>query len=91
MVRVGYNYCSDPIPDDETFYNVGSPLHIAQHICAGLSFAVAPGATIDVSYTHGLSHTQSGPWYTPLGAVPGTNLTSTTSGDEFAIGTTFRF
>jgi len=90
-VRVGYNYCSDPIPDDMTFYNVGSPLHIAQHISAGLSFAVAPGATVDVSYTHGLSNSQSSAWYNPAGAVPGTNLTSTISGDEFAVGTTFRF
>ena len=90
-VRVGYNYCSDAIPDDQTFYNVGSPLHLVQHISAGLSFAVAPGATVDVSYTHGLSHSQSSAWYTPAGAVPGTNLTSTTSGDEFAVGTTFRF
>ena len=91
VVRAGYNYCSDPIPDNVTFYNVGSPLFIAHHLSLGLSFAVAPSATIDVSYTHGLSHSQSSSWYNLAGAVPGTNITSTTSGDEFCIGTTFKF
>ena len=52
---------------------------------------LAPGTTIDVSYTRGFSHTQSSAWYNPAGAVPGTNLTSVISGNEFAVGTTFRF
>jgi long-chain fatty acid transport protein len=91
VLRVGYNYCSDPIPADMTFYNVGSPLHLAQHASVGFSFNVAPHATVDVSYTHGFSHTQSSQWYTPAGAVPGTDLTSQISGNEFALGTTFRF
>jgi long-chain fatty acid transport protein len=90
-LRVGYNYCSDPIPDNMTFYNTGSPLHIASHLSAGFSFAVTQSATIDVSYTYGFSHTQSGSWYNPAGAVPGTNLTSKISGNEFAVGSTFRF
>jgi long-subunit fatty acid transport protein len=90
-LRVGYNYCSDPIPADMTFFNVGSPLHITQHISAGLSISVAPGTTIDVSYTRGLSHTQSSAWSNPYGTVPGTSFTSTVSGNEFAVGTTFKF
>jgi long-chain fatty acid transport protein len=91
VVRAGYNYCSDPIPDNMTFYNVGSPLHLANHVSIGLSWILSPGATIDVSYTRGFSNTQSSSWYNPLGAVPGTNLTSEISGNEFAVGTTFRF
>ena len=91
VVRAGYNYCSDPIPADMTFYNVGSPLHLEQHLSLGTSVVLAPGVTLDLSYTRGLSHTQSSPWYNPAGAVPGTNLTSEISGNEFAIGTTFTF
>ena len=91
ILRLGYNYCSDPIPASATFYNVGSPLHIAHHLSAGLSYSLQPGLTVDVSYTHGFAHTQSSSWYNPAGAVPGSNLTSAISGDEFAIGTTFRF
>ena len=90
-LRVGFNYCSDPIPDSMTFYNVGSPLHLADHLSAGLSFAVSTSATIDISYTYGFSHTQSSPWYNPAGAIAGTNLTSKISGNEFAVGSTFRF
>ena len=62
-VRIGYNYCSDPIPANMTFYNVGSPLDIEQHISVGTSVALAPGLTLDLSYTHGLSHSQSSAWY----------------------------
>ena len=91
VVRAGYNYCSDPIPANMTFYNVGSPLHLAQHLSVGFSYALSSTATVDLSYTHGLSHTQSSSWYVPQGAVPGSNITSEISGDEFAIGTTFRF
>jgi long-chain fatty acid transport protein len=91
FVRAGYNYCSDPIPTDETFANVGSPLHIAQHVSVGGSMALAPNVMLDVSYTHGFSHSQTGSWYAPTGAVPGTSVTSEISGNEFAVGTTFRF
>jgi long-chain fatty acid transport protein len=91
VLRAGYNYCSDPIPDNMTFYNVGSPLHVAQHLSVGASLAVANGVTLDLSFTHGFSHSQSSAWYTPYGAAPGTNITSTTSGNEFAVGATFKF
>jgi long-chain fatty acid transport protein len=91
VVRAGYNYCTDPIPADMTFYNVGSPLDVAQHLSIGSSVRLAPGMTLDISYTRGLSHTQSSSWYNPAGAVPGTNITTDTSGNEFAVGTTFKF
>jgi hypothetical protein len=74
-----------------TFYNVGSPLHLEHHLSVGASLIVAPNATIDVSYTRGLSHSQSSSWYTPYGAAPGTSLTSEISGNEFSVGATFRF
>lgn len=91
ILRAGYNYSSDPIPVSNTFYNVGSPLHLEQNLSLGASIILAPNTTIDLSYTRGLSHTQSSAWYNPYGAVPGTTLTSEVSGNEFAIGTTFRF
>ena len=91
VVRAGYNYCTDPIPDDMTFYNVGSPLHVVQHLSVGLSIAVSSSVTLDASFTHGFSNTQSSTWYNPYGAVPGTNITSETSGNEFAVGATFKF
>lgn len=91
VIRAGYNATSDPIPASATFYNVGSPLHLTQHLDLGLSFSVAPGTTIDVSYTHAFSHSQSSPWYNPYGAVAGTSVTSDISGNEFAVGTTFKF
>ncbi len=90
-LRLGYNFCSNPIPASATFYNVGSPLHLEQHLSVGASFILGPGSTLDLSYTHGFSHTQSGPWDNLAGAVPGTDITSTISGDEFCVGTTFRF
>lgn len=91
ILRAGYNYCSDPIPAAETFYNVASPLSLEHHFSVGASFAVASGTTVDLSYTHALSHDQSGPWYTTTGAIPGTSITSKISGDEFAAGVTFRY
>ncbi len=91
MVRAGYNYCSDPIPSEMTFYNVGSPLHIAHHLSGGFSVAMGPGARLDFSYTHGFAHSQSSSWYNTTGAVPGTNLTSTIEGDEVALGVTWKF
>jgi long-chain fatty acid transport protein len=90
-LRAGYNYCTDPIPSEMTFYNVGSPLHVLQHLSIGASVVLAPSVTLDLSYTRGTSNTQSSSWYNPYGAVPGTNLTSVTSGNEFAVGVTFKF
>lgn len=90
-LRAGYNYCSDPVPASMTFYNVGSPLYIESHLSAGASILLSPGTTLDLSFTHGFSKGQSSTWYTMAGPVPGSNITSTISGNEFAIGTTFKF
>jgi hypothetical protein len=91
VLRVGYNYCSDPIPTTMTFFNAASPLHMSQQVSAGLSIPVGAGVTIDASFTHGFSHTQSSTWYNAAGAVPGTSITSEIGGNEFAVGTTFKY
>ena len=91
VLRAGYNYCTDPIPADMTFYNIGSPLHVATHLSIGISVILSATATLDLSFTDGLSNTQSSSWYGPGGAVAGTRLTSKTSGDEVVVGSTFRF
>ena len=91
MVRAGYNHCSDPISKEMTFFNVGSPLHLANHFSFGASVVLAPGLTVDLAYAQGLSDTQSGPWFNGAGAVPGTSVSSQVSGNEFSGGMTFKF
>jgi long-chain fatty acid transport protein len=91
VVRAGFNHCSNPIPADMAFCNVGSPLHGATALCLGASFVLKAGATLDLSYARTFAVSQSGSWYTQAGAVPGTNITSTASSNEFAVGITSRF
>lgn len=92
VLRAGYNYGSNPISDDVTFYNVGTPLHNEHHLSLGLSWLVTQKAIIDVGYTHAFESSQSGSWYDAAGqSVPNTEIESSLAYDQISLGFTYSF
>lgn len=89
-LRGGYNYCTNPIDEDITFFNVGSPLHTQHHLSVGLSWRMTNQTMVDLSYTHALESSQSGPMYDP-NEVPGTKVESKLSYNHIAVGVTISY
>jgi long-chain fatty acid transport protein len=90
-LRAGYNYGSNPIEDENTFFNVGSPLHVRHHLSVGASYGIFKQATLDIGYSHAFKSSQSGPMYDMKGPVPGTEVETELEYDQLSIGVTFPF
>jgi long-chain fatty acid transport protein len=90
-VRIGYTYNTNPIPDDRTSFNVGSPLILEHAIYVGATWKVTESFRLSVAYAHGFDNSIQGPIVSPLGPIPGSAVQSTVSADTFVFGATFRF
>lgn len=91
-VRLGYSYNTNPISDDQAFFNIGSPLIIEHGVYAGTSYNVTSRFKVSLTYNHFFENSISGPIYHPVaGALPGTNVTSTASGDSIIAGASFTY
>jgi long-chain fatty acid transport protein len=76
-LRCGYDFNENPVPSANTSVNAASALIIKHWLCLGLSYQVLSNAVCSVAYVHGFQNSITGPIQTPLGAVPGTSVTST--------------
>ena len=91
-LRCGYNYGQNPIDDDYTFFNIGSPLHNEHHLSLGMSWAMTGKAYLDVGYSYAFETSQSGPMVLPgIGQVPGTEVESSLSYHHIALGVTVSY
>jgi long-chain fatty acid transport protein len=89
--RVGYSYNTDPVPNENTGFNLASP-SINEHTAyCGLSYCVADNWVLSLTYGHGFTNSISGPLQTPAGPVPGTLLRSEGGADSVLAGLTMRF
>ncbi|MCX7399226.1 MAG: outer membrane protein transport protein [Planctomycetales bacterium] len=90
-MRLGYSFNTNPIDEENTFYNVGSPLIIQHGAYLGASYDVTSRLTISFAYSHYFENTISGPIQSPAGPIPGTNVTSSASADSLLLGATVTF
>jgi long-chain fatty acid transport protein len=90
-VRLGYSWSENPIPDGQTSANVASPLSIQHILSAGLSYQLTEACALSVAYMHGFENSTTGPIVLPVGAIPGTSITNTSSVDSVMFGATVKF
>lgn len=90
-LRTGYNYSTNPIDQDITFFNVGTPLHVQHHLSVGGSWRIFKQTSLDISYSHGFKSSQASPWYDVSGQVAGTEVETKVEYDQVTIGVTFSF
>lgn len=90
-LRMGYTYNQNPIPDQQAFFNIGTPLSYEHEIHAGASLRVSEHATVHLAYTYYLESSVSGPIVTPAGAVPGSNVSNTMTAHIADVGLTVRY
>jgi long-chain fatty acid transport protein len=90
-VRLGYTYNTNPISDNNTIYNVASPLILEHTVYFGASYNVTEKFVLSVAYAHGFENSVQGPYQTPLGTIPGASVQDTLSADTFLFGATIKF
>jgi long-chain fatty acid transport protein len=90
-LRAGYSFNQDPISDSQAFFNVASPTILEHTLYLGASYDVTDAFSLSLAYAHAFQNSVSGPFVSPVGATPGTSVTSTVSADTFLLGATIRF
>ena len=85
-LRGGYNYSDNPIPEENSFFNVSAPAVIQHHATAGFGFELVDGVDISAAYYRAFENKVSGPmWHPMVGEVPGSDVTSAMSENSFVM------
>ncbi len=91
-LRIGYSYNNNPQSSDVAFFDIAAPTIIQHTLYAGGSWNLSDCLTFSLAYVHGFEANVDGPWVLPgFGAIPGTNVQSTTSADAVVAGLTVRY
>ena len=86
VLRGGYNFSQNPIPDENAFFNVAAPAIVQHHITVGAGFELVEGLEVSAAYYMALENEVSGPmWHPMMGQVPGSNVTSSMSENSLMI------
>jgi long-chain fatty acid transport protein len=89
-LRAGYNYSGNPVPEENSFFNVSAPAIIQHHLTLGFGFELVDGVDISAAYYRAFENEVSGPLYNPayeMGqvGVPGSDVTSSMFEDSFVM------
>ena len=91
-LRMGYVWNQNPIPNQNSIYNVVSPNILMNTISAGFTYRITSAWDASFAYLHAFENSGSGPIVLPgVGAIPGSSVTNTVSADAFIGGLTVRF
>jgi long-chain fatty acid transport protein len=91
-LRLGYVWNQNPVPDQNTLFNVISPNILMHTISCGLSYRIASNWDVSLAYLHAFENKISGPLFFPgVGPLAGTSVTSRVSADALIGGLTVKF
>lgn len=85
-LRAGYNYSDNPIPEENSFFNVAAPAVINHHLTLGFGLELVEGVDLSAAYYRAFENEVSGPMYHPaMGAIPQSDVTSKMFEDSFVM------
>ena len=84
-LRAGYNYSQNPIPDENSFFNVAAPAIVQHHLTLGLGYELVDGLEISGAYYRAFEGEVSGPMWGSTGPIPGSTVTSNMTEDSFIV------
>ncbi len=91
LMRAGYTFNENPIPDSQAFFNIGAPLYYQHELHVGMSYRLTKRLWLNFAYTYYFENEISGPVVTPAGAIPGSSVTSRETVHIADIGFTVRY
>lgn len=74
-VRIGWFATENPVPNSLAAFNIGSPAYYRHILSAGISKRFSDFFTTHFAYYHSPKSEVSGPFVTPGGAIPNSNVT----------------
>jgi long-chain fatty acid transport protein len=75
-LRAGYNHSDNPIPDKLSFNSIIAPAVFQNHACLGLGLKIYSNLDANLALYRVFKNTGSGPFLSPSGPVPGTQVTN---------------
>ena len=87
-LRGGYHYSGNPIPEEQSMFNIPAPAVVQQHITAGFGYTIVRGVELNVAAYQALENSITGAMYRPA-ALPGTSVTNTLAETSLLVGFTF--
>lgn len=85
-LRAGYNYSDNPIPEENSFFNVAAPAVIQHHLTLGFGVDLFEGVGVSAAYYRAFESEVSGPIYHPaMGAIPQSDVTSSMFEDSIVM------
>ncbi len=86
QVRMGYTFNQSPIRNSEASLNLGAPLFYQHELHTGGSVQLSDNVWLNAAYSYYFESDVTGPILTPLGAVPGSSVTSRASAHFASLG-----
>lgn len=90
-VRGGYTYLSNPLSDQNAMVGVAAPLFYQHVFHGGFSLHVHENAAFHLTYSFAPENELSGPILSPLGPVPGSNVTTRVTVHAATLGMTVKY
>jgi long-chain fatty acid transport protein len=72
--RAGYTYNQNPIPAAYTFLNIASPGVFQNGLDLGMTFELNQTISLSAAWVHAFSASITGPFLSPAGPLPGTQV-----------------
>jgi long-chain fatty acid transport protein len=60
-LRGGYHYTENPVPDDQSFYNVAAPALVQRHVTLGVGFKPTRRLQVDLGFYRAFENSITGP------------------------------
>lgn len=88
-LRGGYHYAGNPIPDEQSMFNIPAPAVVQHHATGGIGFRIREGVEFNLAAYKAFENSIEGAMYRPT-AVPGTSVKNAMSETSILMGFTFR-
>ena len=90
-LRTGYSFNQNPISNNESFFNIATPLIYQHMLSTGATWLLSESTAVHLAYSHMFENTRTGSIYAPgVGAIPGTRVENTLSAEVLSFGVTLR-
>ncbi|MCB1036997.1 MAG: outer membrane protein transport protein, partial [Acidobacteria bacterium] len=88
-LRAGFNISESAVPEELAFFNIQAPAIQEDHLTLGVGIPTGP-VEVNLGYYHVFAAKVSGPFLSPAGPVPGSQVTSEISIDSLLLSLSFR-
>jgi long-chain fatty acid transport protein len=90
-LRLGYSYNTNPIENEQAFFNVASATIVEHSLAVGASYQLTQCLSLSLAYVHDFENSVSGPIVTPRGVIPLSSVKSEISADAVLLGAGVKF